>query len=136
MSHLHLPGKGSPRWLSFFAGYALVLFILMAVTRLLLGVGFSFKALAGVATLSVVSAAFCCLAGYWGARLLLLLTSLGVAAGLGAMYHTCIWHPSPGWSDLSTVAAYVLLAALGAVLGALAEGIRVVWAARLGKPAG
>ena len=136
MAHLHLPGKGSPRWLVFFAGTAPALFILIAVTRLLLGVGFSFKALMGITTLAVVSATFCCLVGYWGARLLLLGTALGIAAGLGAMYHTALWHSTPGWSDLATVAAYLLFAMLGAIVGALAEAIRVVWTARLGKPVG
>ncbi len=135
MSHLHLPGKSSPRWLAFFAGAAPALFILMAVTRLLLGVGFSFKALMGIATLAVVSVVFCSLVGYWGARLLLLGTALGIAAGLGAMYHTALWHSTPGWSDLATVASYLLFVMLGVVVGALAEAIRVVWSARVGKPA-
>lgn len=131
---LRLPEKHSTRWLNYFGGYSLALFTLMALTRVLLHVGFSAQAVLGVATLAILTGAAACLGGYWGARLLFFGTTAGAVVGLITMYHNSIFHPSPGWSDFSTIAGYVLLTMLGFVLGALADAIRATLSARRGKP--
>lgn len=126
----YLPAAKSGLWLLWMVIYGLALSLLMwGVRYAVREETFSFTIALRLMLLSYGMAAIVNLFGWLGARWLWLLTTAGIVAGMAVM----LWYAYrdlSGWEDLIGFLSFLLIAAAGLVLGALAEGIRFIAALR------
>ncbi|MCL6460016.1 MAG: hypothetical protein K6T85_18650 [Gorillibacterium sp.] len=118
-----LPATRSKRWLVWMLVYGLLLSFFLLLNRFIvvgetlqIGIAFRFVLLAFV--LSVVVNGL----GWAGARYIWLLTTIGLAIGLGLMYYYSV-KDMTGWQDLVSLLGFIEGVAIGFILGVVVEVI-------------
>ncbi|MBW4084068.1 hypothetical protein [Paenibacillus sp. S150] len=118
-----LPTAKSKRWYIWAPVYALVLWLLLIVHRFaLLDKDYSLPLLARYAALATGISIILNALGWLGARLLWLITTAGILAGLGLMM-AYTYREMSGWEDLAGFLAFAMFTLGGFAAGLLAEGI-------------
>lgn len=118
-----LPTAKSKRWSFWIPVYALVLWLLLILNRfVLLDNDFSPLLLARYAALALGASIVVNGFGWLGARLVWLITTAGILAGLGFMM-AYTYREMSGWEDLAGFLMFVMFALGGFAAGLLAEGI-------------
>lgn len=130
-----LPAPRSRRWLLWFFIFTVLLWALLAAQRLIVSpppyTGDGVPPAVRVGVIAAVLSAVINSMGWLGARWFWLLSSLGLAAGIGSMFGYGYRNMS-GWEDLASFLAFVVMTAGGLALGLIAEGIRLlaIWLKR------
>lgn len=116
-----LPDKKSNRWLIVFIAYVGVVFTGLITTRLILGSAIDSKVLFGFLILSLGSAVLPVIAGYIGKGLFFKIYTSSNVIALAYMFVLVQSDRGTGWADLTSIAVYIYLLPIGAVLGLIAE---------------
>ncbi|WP_342438790.1 hypothetical protein NSS79_06970 [Paenibacillus sp. FSL L8-0436] len=117
-----LPPAKSNRWFVWFLIYTLILWLLLALHRfLLLGENFDLPVFARFAALALVVSGILHSFGWFGAKLVWLISTIGIVFGLGTMYQYT-YQDMSGWEDLAGFLSLIVFTAGGFVLGLIVEG--------------
>lgn len=117
---LHLPARGSIRWLVWGGAYLIVLWPLLVLNRyIVLGSSLNAEIALRSLLLAFLLASVAVLCGWLGARWLFLFTSVGMAAGLVVMFYNS--GELSGWQDLISFLSFLFVAAIGFGVGVAAE---------------
>lgn len=121
-----LPSAKSKAWFRLMAGYGLIVWLLLIVHRfLLLDKHFDAMITLRFAVLALVISGILLLFGWFGARLVWLITTVGIIIGLGQMI-IYTYRDMSGWEDLAGLLAFLLFTVGGFALGLVAEGVHLL----------
>lgn len=121
-----LPPARTGRWLVWYIGFALFVWLLLILHRfVLLGEDFDLPLLARLAALAIVLSGIINSFGWYGARLVWVFSTAGIVLGLSLMF-IYTYRDMSGWEDLAGFLSFLLSAAGGFVLGLIAEGTRLL----------
>ncbi|MHA6531079.1 hypothetical protein [Paenibacillus sp. BAC0078] len=118
-----LPSAKSKRWTTWCLLYALILWLLLVLDRfVLLGNEFSLPIMARLAVLALAVSVIVNSFGWFGAKLVWLITTAGLLIGLVLMF-TYTYRDMSGWEDLAGFLAFAIFTAGGFAAGLIVEGI-------------
>jgi hypothetical protein len=121
-----LPPARTNRWLVWYIGFALFVWLLLILNRfVLLGEGFDLPLLARLAALAIVLSGIINSFGWYGARLVWVFSTAGIVLGLSLMF-IYTYRDMSGWEDLAGFLTFALFTAGGFVLGLIVEGCRLL----------
>jgi hypothetical protein len=116
-----IPSKKSHQWIGIFISYILIVFGCMIFTRMRLSNEISGDILLRLFILSLVTAFFPCIVGYFGRKIFFLLYTLSVIAGILYMFYVVLGDVTPGWGDLTSMIGYLFIVIIGALISAITE---------------
>lgn len=121
-----LPPAKSNRWFIWYLIYTLILWLLLALHRFVLADdSFDLPVFFRFAAFSFAVSGLLHSFGWFGAKLVWLISTLGIIFGLGTLYQFT-YQDMNGWEDLAGFTSLLLFTAGGFVLGLIAEGIRLM----------
>lgn len=121
-----LPPARTSRWLLWYTGYALLMWLLLILHRFaLLGEGFDLPLVARLAALAIVLSGIVNSFGWFGVRFVWLFSTAGIVLGMGLMF-IYSYRDMSGWEDLAGFLTFALFTAGGFVLGLIVEGCRLL----------
>jgi len=122
-----LPAAKSKRWYLWMTVYAILLWLFFSLHRfVMLAHEMDITLLLRFALVSVVVSGIINSLGWLGARLLWILSTLGLIIGAGIML-SYTYREMSGWEDLAGFLAFSMFSCGGFALGLLAEGIRLLY---------
>jgi hypothetical protein len=117
-----LPPARTSRWLTWYLGYALVIWLLLVLHRfVLLGDDFNLTLLVRWCALAFLFSGIINFFGWYGARLVWGFSTAGIALGISLMFIYTSRDMS-GWEDLAGFLTFALFTVGGFVLGLIVEG--------------
>jgi hypothetical protein len=119
-----IPAKSSTNLLKIMGYYSAALYVVLLICHAILKSGFTLRSLSGMASLAIISALVAGL-GYWlEGRLFFAIFSTSLGAGVLYMLYIAIFNATPGWGDVTSIIGYMLVAAMGMIIGLAAEYVR------------
>jgi len=118
-----IPLKKSNSWIGVFIFYALVIFIGLLTSRLVLGSEFFVRYILAMLLIAMVSALIPCIGGFLGKRIFFIIYTLSAIVGILYMFYVVLGNTAPGWGDLTSIVGYLFIVGVGAVLALLTEVI-------------
>lgn len=116
-----IPSKKSKKWIGVFIFYAVVVFISLLATRLILGSEILGDYIFSMLLISIVSALIPCIGGFFGRQIFFKVYTFSVAVGILYMFYVVLGNTSPGWGDLTSIVGYLFTIGVGAIVGLLTE---------------
>jgi hypothetical protein len=119
-----IPLRTSRNLLKIIGYYAAAVIALLLLSHAIAGSGFTARSIFGLATIAIIAALVAGIGFWFNGRLFFIFFSSGLAVGLLYMLFIVVFNTSPGWSDLTSVIGFMVVAVIGMVVGLAAELIR------------
>ena len=119
---MFLPIKKSKNWFMISGVFLIINTIAIFYSRMLLGLSLDTKNVIALTGISIVISLLPT-TGYFGLRILPVMSMLGNILGIIYMYFIILGNRAQGWNDITSMIALLYFVALGTVLGILMEGI-------------
>jgi len=120
-----IPAVNSRKWLVVFIIYAAAIFAAFFVTRVLRDNHSLNRSVSGILILSVFTSLVPSIGGYMGKRVFFIIYTISVVLGLLFALYTVLANIAPGWDDLTSIIGYLFIVAIGFIVAANAELIRM-----------
>lgn len=120
---MKLPPRLSSKWYWLTALIFVLLFTGFAVSRAIFGTTMDTQNIVAFLILSAIFAILAGAGGFLGAKVFFATTALAYTAGLFQLLYIVAVHPADGWSDLTSVIGFLVIACGGLALGVLAQFI-------------
>lgn len=118
-----LPSKKSKSWFLTYVIFAILVFIVLNITRIILGNFALDSTLFRFALLSLLIAVPILISGYFFKRIFLLIYTLSVVIGIIYAFYIVIGDVSPGWGDLTSMIGFLFIIVIGLFTGIIVETI-------------
>lgn len=128
-----IPIKSPVNLLKMMGYYSGAIYFVLLLCHLILKSRFTIRSLFGMASLAIVCALVAGL-GYWlEGRLFFVIFSTSLATGALYMLYIAVFNATPGWGDVTSLIGFMLVSAMGMIIGLAAEYVRYLMKTRL-KP--